>query len=92
MTIKYKFQIKNGSIYDGNTIIIIKDYIAVLAERPTVAIESVIEAYGGLLVIEEKPKSKKKRKVKPVKWGEKEAVDETIATFEKVKKMTEEVE
>jgi hypothetical protein len=66
---KYKFQIENGSIYDGNFEIIIKDYIAEI-DNPTEAMKIVIEAHGGQLEVEEKPK--KKRKVKSVKWEEKE--------------------
>lgn len=67
---KYKFQIENGHIYDGNTEIAIVDHVAEIKEEITPALQLVIDAHGGQEMQEAKPK--KKRKVKPVKWSDEE--------------------
>lgn len=93
---QYKFQMENGSIYDGNYEIIIRDYIAEIDDI-TPAIKLVIEAHGGLLVEEKvehvsqlvESQKLKKRKVKPVKWQKKEAAREVTELLEKVKEMNE---
>lgn len=72
---KYQFQIENGYLAEGSTEIVIKDYITEIEEKDlTPAIKLLIEAHGGQLVDE---KSKKKRKVKPVKWSKEEVAKET---------------
>lgn len=57
---KYKFQIQNGNIGEGNTMIFIKAGIAEIEDiTPSVAL--LIDAHGGQLV-EEKPKRKSTKK------------------------------
>jgi hypothetical protein len=63
--VRYKFQIENGYIAEGNLEIVVIDHIAEIKDE-TRAMKHLIEAYGGQLVKEKK----KKQKVNPVKWKE----------------------
>jgi len=86
---KYKFQIENGHIFDGSFEITIDNYIAEIEETDiTSAVLLVIEAHGGQ-EITKRPKpittGKTKRKTKPVKWSDEEAVEKVADFMEKVK-------
>ncbi len=68
---QFKFQRKNGNIAEGSIEIAIKNHIAEIEEKDvTPAVKLLIEANGGAEVKESK--SKKKRKVNPVKWPKEE--------------------
>ncbi len=79
---RYKFQIENGSIYDGSLEIVIKDYVAEI-ENITPATQLVINAHGGQLMTEKKSKSKKPSKSKD------ETLEKTKELLSKIKEVAD---
>lgn len=59
---KYKFQFQNGNISEGSHTIFIKDGIAEIEKDPTPGLKLLIQAHGGELVEDDKPKPQRKVK------------------------------
>lgn len=70
----YKFPIENGHLFDGAFEIAIRNNVAkIVAHTITPAVKLLIEAHGGIgPTLEIVSEAEMKRKVKPIKWQEKE--------------------
>jgi len=67
---EYRFQFETGNLQHGLEEIKIKDFVAKVEGETSEGLALLIKAHGGQLVKENpKAKTKRKRKVNPVKWA-----------------------